>query len=127
MATLDVAWVCECGEFVNQFEVVRRQEHVSQFGRAEVIAEPTQFALGTIFPTGDNSLQRQADFETSSKTMTIITRYPLRTSSPGYQPDIVLYQGNTYIVQSVKDWMQIGSGFVEAEVTSLDAQPSPPH
>lgn len=123
---VDVAWVPQCLLFADAFQVVRRAEHVSQFGRAEIAPGGTTIAYGTLYPTGDNSLVRQADYEHSQKTMTIVTKFRLRMSAPGYQPDIVLYRGSSYIVRNVRDYTQWGAGFVEAECTSLDAQPAPP-
>jgi galactose-6-phosphate isomerase len=126
MATLDVGWVALCPEFVDVFEVVRRPELVTMQGRTETYGGTTIRAFGTLYPTGDNSLVRQDDYTRAAKTMTIVTPFRLRMSAPGFQPDFVLYRGNTFVVTNVQDYTQYGDGFVVAECSTRDAQDAPP-
>jgi hypothetical protein len=126
MATLDVSFVPICAEFSDTFQVQQRPETITQFGRSQVTAGASQPILGTIYPTGDNSLQRQEDKQYGRKTLTCVTLYRLRTSSPGAQPDFVFYRGNIYLVSSVNDYSQYGAGFVEATLSSVESIDAPP-
>jgi galactose-6-phosphate isomerase len=125
MASLDVTWIPLCAEFSDAFEVVRRPEQISQFGRVELNGS-TIVAYGTIYPTGDNSLVRKDDHQRAAKTLTVVTPFRLHMSAPGMQPDLILYRGNTFIVSAVRDYTQFGAGFIEAECSSIEAQDLPP-
>jgi hypothetical protein len=125
MPTLEVSWVTQEPEFADMFQVLRRPETISQSGRS-VTSQVTATAYGTIVPTGDNSLVRQADYELGRKTLTLYTTYPLQMAAPGYQPDLILYRGNQFVVSSVKDFSAFGEGFVEVEISSILAIDTPP-
>jgi hypothetical protein len=126
VATLDVSDIPLCAEFGDEFQVQQRPETVNEFGRSIYGGGLHTTARGTIFPTGDNSLQRQDDKQYGVKTLTIVTPFRLRTASPGAQPDFVLYRGNVYIVREVQDYSQFGAGFVVAIVSSVESIDAPP-
>jgi galactose-6-phosphate isomerase len=126
MPTLDVSDVVVCEEFADRFDVIRRPEGISQSGRSTVSQVTVPGLYGTIYATGDNSLTRVADFEHGRKTLTICTKYRLQQAAPGYQPDLVLYRGNQFVVTNVKDWSPYGAGFIEAECSSILAIEAPP-
>jgi hypothetical protein len=125
MPTLDVSDIPTCAEFGDRFDVIRRPEAISQSGRS-VVSQVTATAYGTIYPTGDNSLQRQADYELGRKTLTCVTPYRLQQVAPGYQPDLVLYRGNQYVVSGIEDFSQYGAGIVVAQLSSILAIDAPP-
>jgi hypothetical protein len=125
MATLDVSDVPVCPEFADWFQVMSRPETITEFGRSstsQVIAQ----AQGTIYPTGDNALVRQADYETNRKTITIVTPYRLKGASPGFQPDQIMYRGTLYVVSNVEDYSQYGQGIVVAQCSTTVAVPNAP-
>ena len=125
MPTLDVSDIPVCVEFGDRFDVLRRPETINAFGRS-VTSQVTATAYGTIYPTGDNSLVRQTDYELGRKTLTIVTPYRLRQAAPGYQPDLILYRGNEYVVSKIEDYSQYGAGLIVAEVSSILATDPPP-
>ena len=127
MPTLDVSDVPICAEFSDTFEVLRRPEVISEHGRAYIRrGDAPQIAVGTIYPTGDNSLVRQEDYQTGAKTITVVTPFRLRTASEGFQPDYLMYRSTMYIVKKVNDWSPYGAGFIEAECSSVLSQDAPP-
>jgi galactose-6-phosphate isomerase len=126
MPTLDVSDVVICVEFSDRFDVIRRPETISQTGRSVTSQVTVPGLLGTIYPTDNNSLVRQADYELGRKTLTVATKYPLQMAAPGYQPDLVLYRGNQFVVSSIKDFSAYGEGFIEAECSSIIAIDTPP-
>lgn len=125
MATLDVSDIPLCPEFSDSFEVLSRVEQIDDKGRLRVMPVLAT-ALGTIYPTGDQSLQRGVDFESGAKTLTIVTTYRLKSASPGTQPDAISYRGTEYIVTGVEDYSQYGAGFVVAQASSIDEVPAQP-
>ena len=125
MPSLDVSDITLAPEFSDRFDVIRRAEAISQTGRS-VTTQVTATAQGTIYSTGDNSLQRQADYQASKRTITVVTPYRLQMNSPGFQPDWILYRGNQYVVSNIEDFSAFGAGFVVAECSSILADDAPP-
>jgi hypothetical protein len=113
------------------FGVIRRQEVVGNNG-VSVLTLTTMPAagqsaiVGSITPTGDNSMVREEAFQTQAETVTVITAFRLRGASKDtngnfFQPDIVVRSdGSQWIVKSLKSWASFGAGFVEAECVSFD-------
>jgi hypothetical protein len=108
-----------------RFTVLRRKETVNDLGVAswEWLTFPE--VIGSVTPTGDQSLVREEAYQVSAKTMLVITEFRLRGPSKdaagaNYQPDIVVWNGNYYLVRSVDDFSRYGAGFVQAECTSTD-------
>jgi hypothetical protein len=130
MATLDVSQVPICAEFGDTFQVQQRTDQLSQTGRStagQIWSGPGPITcIGTIYPTGENSLVRQEDQQHGLKTLTIVTPYRLRTTAPGCQADVVYYRGNMFIVKEVNDYTPFGAGFVEAVCSSVESIDIPP-
>lgn len=105
------------------FTVTRRSESVNSFGES-VVTPSTFTAAGSIVPIGDNSLLREEAFETGANTIRVITTFRLRGVSQAvgqnYQPDLVVWKGNSFIVRTVEDYTQYGAGMVVAECSSID-------
>lgn len=122
------------------FCVIRRQQTINVHGEG-VDTETRFYPIGQISPTGDNSLVREAAFQAQMDTIMVLTTFRLRAvarevSNPGnlpvppasatYQPDIVLFNGSHYVVQTLNEFTQFGGGFVEAECVSIDYVDNPP-
>lgn len=112
------------------FTVIRRQETVSNGGVVQ-IATTQLAALGSITPTGDNSLLREEAFQMQARTIKVITNFMLRpaskdASSSSFQPDLVLWKGDYYLVRSIEDYSQYGAGMIEAECITIDYRPNAP-
>lgn len=108
-----------------QFNVIRRSDNVDTTGETTLGAAPL-CGVGQITPTGANSLLREEAFTTDQKTINVITTFMLRGPSKDkwtgqiYQPDIVVWRGDNYIVRTLQDYSQFGAGMVVAECTSID-------
>src|ERR1700694_3507137 len=105
------------------FSVIRRQEIVGANG-VPVLTQTTlpkagdPAIVGSITPTGDNSLVRAEAYSTQSNTIKVITAFRLRGPSKdgtgkSFQPDIVLWNGNHFVVRTLNEWTSFGAGFVE--------------
>jgi hypothetical protein len=106
------------------FTVQRRIETVDQYGQSSVQVQTFQ-ALGSIAPAGENSLVREEAYQTQAKSIQVITPFRLRGASKDqagyrYQPDIVIWKGDSFIVRSISDFSQYGAGLVQADCTSID-------
>jgi len=131
MPGIDVSYVLRDQMIAGErFQVVRRQETVNSLG-ISTVKEITLPALGSITPTGDNSLVRAEGYQQQAKTIRVITNFRLRGATIGqnganYQPDIVLWNGSRFVVRTVDDYSQYGAGMIVAECSSIElTDPAP--
>ena len=86
--------------------------------------------LGSVQPTGDNSLLREEAYDAKAKTLKIITTFRLRGPSTSvgdnYKPDQILWGGDTYEVRTAEDFAQFGAGMIEAECVQITFLGQPP-
>lgn len=115
---------------VGDVYAVRRLQHVSQGGIVSALRQV--FAIvASITPTGDNSLAREEAFQTQSKSIKVITGFLLRGVSghkngQKFQPDLVWWKGDYYLVKDVSDFSSYGGGLIEADCSSIDFEDEPP-
>jgi hypothetical protein len=124
MPTIDVSDLLTDPDLADTFTVLRRQQVTGSNGTITTVTTPTYNVVGVVGPSGDNSLARQAAFETQGKSIQVITKFRLRgaTREAGnvYQPDIVVWGGDNFLVVSVSDFTRFGVGFVSVDCTSMD-------
>jgi galactose-6-phosphate isomerase len=123
--TLDVVDVLSANEFMDTFIVVRRESGVNEQGRMAVTEKkiPT---TGVVQPSGANTQERPKDYATGRKSCFVATQFRLRAQSNRYAPDLILWRGDDYLVETVEDYTNYGRGFVQAYCTSQDLQDAPP-
>lgn len=121
MPTLDVSDVLLDPDIADRFTVFRRAQSVSAYGRT--ITTPTRFdgVVGVVNSAGKNDLARLAETQLQGRHLSIVTRWRLRGVSKDYQPDIIFWQDNYYLVQLLDPYPQYGQGFVQAVVGSIDS------
>lgn len=111
------------------FTVVRRQEVVNVHGESELI-ESRVDAIGSIQPTGDNSMARDEAYTIQANSIRVITSFLLRGASESgglkYQPDLVYWNGGYYIAKSESDYSHYGRGQIEVDMISFAYQPPAP-
>lgn len=105
------------------FVVLRRQEIVNGFGESNWRTNRIP-VIGSVQPSGDNALMREADFDAQASSLIIACQFRLRgvakgSSNTQFKPDIIFWQDNYYEVVNVKNWSPFGAGFIEAEATSI--------
>lgn len=130
MPELDVSLVLTSPYLVDFFNVTRRQEIIGQNGRNSFVALPFSNITGVVTPGKNNSLRREEDQQTQGKSLVISTRFMLRGASQdnsgAYQPDLVSWGGNSFVVNECRDNSRYGQGFIKAhcEMTDMISQPS---
>lgn len=105
--------------------VVRRRTWTDKNGIEQNAAVTVPGVFGSVAPTGDNNFVRESDFQSQARTITVITRFPLRAVSEDedgvqWQPDMVLWRGVHYLVRGLGDYEHVGSGFVGATCEAFD-------
>lgn len=126
MADLDVSDLLLDPDFTEVFKVLRQREVVGTNGRSTATVSALPGIVGVITMASPNDLLRVPDEQHSDKNISVVTKFRLRGPSPGYQPDKIVWQGDTYIVHNVEPYTQFGSGFVQAIAGSIDAIDQPP-
>jgi galactose-6-phosphate isomerase len=122
---LDVNIVLSSPMFMDTFIVVRRVSGVNAQGRMEV-TETQIPTTGVVQPSGANTQERPKGYATGRKSCLVITQFRLRAQSDSYAPDLVLWRGDDYLVETIEDYTNYGRGFVQAYCTSQDLQDAPP-
>jgi galactose-6-phosphate isomerase len=111
--------------FQTSFSVIRRVQGVDNNGRMTE-TDTTFPALGVIHAAGENTQERPKDYATGRKSIAVYTQFRLRPQTEGYVPDLVVYRGDNYLVQTMEDYTDFGEGWVQAYCTSQDLQDAPP-
>lgn len=116
------------------FTVIRRAEAINSYGES-VTTNTTLTASGSITPVGDNSLLREEAYQAQQKAIQVVTTFLLRGASQDpsgsgqlYQPDIVIWKGEQFLVKVVEDFSNYGAGFIRAECETQwysDRAPTP--
>lgn len=106
------------------FTVIRRQQSIGANGREVLTATSLPNITGSIVPTPLNSLAREEAYQSQQKSIRVVTTFRLRGASKDagvtYQPDQVVWKGDTFVVKSLDDYSQYGAGFIVADCTSID-------
>jgi hypothetical protein len=112
----------------DKFSRVRRQETVSEVnGRSTVNTIQTDNLVGVVTMNRDIETIRQEfpEVQFSTRVINVVTKANLQAAVAGYQPDLVIWRGDNYVVLQVSPYPQYGSGFYEAVATSIDLADQP--
>ena len=106
------------------FIVIRRADMVDTNG-VTLPGAVSFSAVGSITPLATNSMLREEAFSLAEKTIRVMTSFMLRGPSKdptlqNFQPDIVVWRGNSYIVRTIDDYSRFGAGIVIADCSSID-------
>ena len=112
------------------FSVVRRTETVNTHGEALQSEQILGPFVGAVQPVGDQSLVREEAYTTSKSAISVWTTFRLYDASRSvggvtYQPDLVLWDGEYYLVRALNPWSDFGAGFVQADCIGFAYVPKP--
>ncbi len=105
--------------FAQRVTVIRRSQTVGDDGRG-VITETTLTPIGVITAGSVQPLVQVEDSTHARNNITVHCVERLLDPTAGHQPDIILYQGNRYVVTKTYDWSTYGAGFYAAEADLQD-------
>jgi hypothetical protein len=116
---------------LDKFDVIRRVQDVSEQGLV-VLPEPQIFTgvFGTVASVQQKDLMRMTAEQLQSKSISIITRFALRGASEDagqqdFQPDIVVWNGDSYLIIILDDYSNYALGFVRAVGVMMDINAIP--
>ena len=105
----------------DSFSITRRQETVGSDGRPAI--SPVTFGnlLGVITQEDPSELDRDVGSQLTERNISVVTQFAIRGEVFGYQPDLLIWNGTTYLITSVKPYSRFGAGFYEATAKSMTA------
>lgn len=129
MADIDVSDLMLDPDFVDLagITVIRRPETINSQGRS-VVASPVTFVgvIASVIPVPDAPMIRGPDQQNLPNLIEVHTKFLLRGVSSGFQPDIVVWNGDQFVVNKVHNYSKYGAGFVQADCSSMDHTDNPP-
>lgn len=125
MPDLDVSDVLLDPSLADRFVVKRRPTGTNSHGRVETQPEIIPRVLGVVTVASPTDLERLDDNQRMGRNLSVVTKFRLRGPAQGFQPDIVLWYGNDYVVKDVQPYPQYGAGFIQAIVGSMDSMDNP--
>jgi hypothetical protein len=124
---LDVSDIILDPDFAETLTIKRRQANVGSNGRAtQIVTTITPAPVGTVQTLDAGDLERGSDQQVLPKRIQVITSFRLRGASQDaqgneFQPDLIIWQGDSYQVDSVEPWTAYGAGWVAAKCSSIDS------
>lgn len=106
--------------------VIRRLEVISQTGRVTTQDTTYPLVVASVQPQSDAPMIRGPDQQNLPGLIEVHTKFRLRGISPGYQPDLVIWNQTTFVVNKIYNWSRYGLGFVMAECSSMSNLDFPP-
>lgn len=127
MPTLDVTDVLLDPDFCETLTVIRRQEGPLVKGRPSITETTISPApVGVVLAQSDAPIQRGPDQQNLPRLIQVHTPFRLRGPSKDpvsgaiYQPDIIVWGGDRFVVNKVQDFSRFGRGFIQADCSSQD-------
>ncbi len=126
MPTIDVTDVLvSLGISAQEFSILRRQETVNVHGETVLQEVAMGPIIGAVQPLGERSLLREEAFSTQKNGITVWSNFRLNgvtreSNGVTYQPDLIYWLGDYYIVRGQDDWSDFGAGFTKVECIGYD-------
>jgi hypothetical protein len=118
MPMLDVTDVILDPMFCQMISVTRRQQVTNSNGQVSVVTQSLN-PIGVITINTPNALAQEVDYTLGKGSIIVhctIQLYDAVISyGTPYQPDLINYNGNPYIVTKAYNWSQYGRGFTMSE------------
>lgn len=126
MPQLDVSDAILCAEFIDSFQVIRRQQLVSSSGLLTTMPT-TLSAQGVVCIASPDDMERFPEITFQHRCISVVTLFRLMSAQTNlgvtYQPDLIVWQGNQFIVRAIEPYNRYGRGFIEAIAESIDYVP----
>lgn len=129
MPLLDVSWVTRDPMLADAFDVLRRQDVVGSNGRTvPTVVESFYDVVGVVTQQDAGMLMRKEEGQIIPRRIFVATQFALRGASrdgpplpDGFQPDLVVWNGTTYVVVDVMSYQRFGAGVTQATAESMAA------
>lgn len=128
---LDVTDVLLDQDLGTEFISVIQRPIVMVKGRATVPNPVRTDSVAAVVNSGVSELMRAQDQQNMPNKVSVHTLFRLTgpakdATNAQFQPDIIVWRGDFYVVTSLDDYSKYGAGFVRADCASIDSIDSPP-
>jgi hypothetical protein len=116
---------------LDKFNVVRRNQVINNDGEVQITPTTFNNVRGVVTPSvQQKDLQRMSDAQLMTKALTIVTMFGLRGASEdvtknNFQPDIIVWNSDTFAVVFVDDYSNYARGFVRSVAVMMDISAVP--
>jgi hypothetical protein len=118
VAQIDLSELFTDGDLCDSFQVMRRQSSVDLNGIQEIFTTQTFTAWGSVQPLSSRTLQIMPDLVNAEGAIEIWTSSDIRTSTKGFLPDLIPWQGALYeVIGPIQGWQNFGGGFTHLVAT----------
>lgn len=130
MPLLDVSWVTQDPMLADTFNVLRRRDVVGSTGRtAPEVVETFPSVVGVVTQQSPGDLMRREEGQIVPRRIFIAASFRFFGASKetswvlpeSYQPDLVEWNGTTYVVTEVMSYGRYGRGVWEVVAESMTA------
>lgn len=114
MANIDVSDLLLDPDFVSTVQVIRRSATVNSRGE-NVITEPTTITtIASVQPASHKQLQRLPEALRAADVRAFFIKLPVVQDGASAYPDIIVFEGRRYQIQTQAPWLNYGAGWNEA-------------
>lgn len=129
MPMLDVSWVTQDPMFADTFDVRRRRDVIVNGRTTPTVVETFPAVVGTVTQQSPGMLMRREEGQIVPRRIFIAAPFAFRGASKettwtlpeGYQPDLIDWNGTTYVVTEVMSYGRFGGGLWEVVAESMTA------
>lgn len=129
MPMLDVSWVVGDPMLADTFDVQRREDVLGSNGRTTPTVVETFYAVAGVVTQQDaGMLMRKEEGQVIPRRIFVASTFAFRGASKdgpplpqGFQPDLIDWNGTTYVVTEVMSYQRFGGGLSEVVAESMTA------
>lgn len=130
MSMVDVSAALTNPYTLDKFNVQRRAVSNNNYGEPTITPTVINNVRGVVYPASPNDLKRLPEAQIMAQTIVVITRFALRGASKDsqaqeWEPDVVVWGGDNFLVIATNDYSQAGRGFIYAICSSMDTMDAP--
>lgn len=122
MAQIDVSELMSDPDFCDKMIHVGRQTRVNSRGE-NILTEYGTETVGSVQPASGRVIARLPEALRVANLTSFWLKGKIVASMPGKYPDILVFRGQRYQVQTVFDWSNFGEGYCEG--TCIAETPAP--
>lgn len=122
MAWMDFSAVVLSPYLTDRFDVIRRTDTINTHGRSVPRTETLRGKVGVITAASPNDLARLPEAQVQGRSLSIVTKFPLFGMGVANQPDLIVWNGDHFVVLNLEPYPQFGAGFYQSIVSSVDYQ-----
>lgn len=121
MAFIDVSEIVNDPDFQDAITLTRRTQTINDYG--EIAFTSTDSTMSAVVQAGNGeTLERNPDYSIMTDWITIYASFNFRADGNGYYADKITWNGRTFQVKTVTDFMNWGSGYTRADCLIEGAQ-----